>query len=133
MFDLDAVVNQKIQSYRPYAAFFKFKYYGNMNCYLLSMLQCTQCHVFTINIVRFGGFGGNVHGVFLRKSTVLGGKELGLCGWSMNTERGTVIGKLEGPSDKMEDMKKWLKSVGSRRPKIQNVHFRKEGKINTNF
>jgi len=51
----------------------------------------------------------------------------------MNTERGTVIGKLEGPSDKMEDMKKWLKSVGSRRPKIQNVHFRKEGKINTNF
>jgi hypothetical protein len=51
----------------------------------------------------------------------------------MNTERGTVIGRLEGPSDTVEDMKKWLKCVGIRRPKIKNVDFRQEGKMDTTF
>jgi acylphosphatase len=64
---------------------------------------------------------------------VPGRKELGPCGCSMNTERGTVIGRLEGSSDKVEDMKKWLKCVGSRRPKIENIDFHKERKINTAF
>jgi acylphosphatase len=70
---------------------------------------------------------------FFRISTVPGGKELGLCGCSMNTERGTVIGRLEGSSDKVEDVKKWLKCVGSWRPKIENIDFHKEWKIDTTF
>jgi len=51
----------------------------------------------------------------------------------MDTQRDTVTGKLEGRSDKVEDMKKWLKCVGSRRPKTENLDFRKEGKINKTF
>ena len=46
----------------------------------------------------------------------------------MNTEQRTVIGRVERPSDKVEDMKKCLKSVGSRKPKIEKSNFVRRGR-----
>lgn len=49
----------------------------------------------------------------------------------MNTVRDAVIGSLEGSSDTVKDVKKWLNSMGGSKSKIENAEFRNERKINT--
>ena len=39
---------------------------------------------------------GKVQGVYFRAYTQKQAKKLGLVGWCMNTERGTVIGEIQG-------------------------------------
>lgn len=74
---------------------------------------------------------GMVQGVFFRKHTVEKSKQLGLKGWCMNTERGTVLGKLEGDAPKVEEMKRWLKYTGSPMSKIEKAEFRDEKPIDS--
>lgn len=69
---------------------------------------------------------GRVQGVHFRKHTQAQGKLLGLKGWCMNTERGTVVGSMQGPTDKIMKMKHWLKHKGSPKSKIDRAEFTNE-------
>ncbi|XP_040891962.1 acylphosphatase-2-like isoform X1 [Toxotes jaculatrix] len=66
---------------------------------------------------------GNVQGVCFRMYTEDQGRSLGLSGWVKNTRQGTVIGQIQGPRDKVDDMKHWLKSVGSPSSRIDRAVF----------
>ncbi|XP_033217226.1 acylphosphatase-1-like [Belonocnema kinseyi] len=72
---------------------------------------------------------GTVQGVCFRKYTQREGKKLGLCGWCMNTERGTVVGQLQGEKSKIEEMKLWLQHKGSPSSSIEKADFRNEKEI----
>ncbi|XP_034097491.2 LOW QUALITY PROTEIN: acylphosphatase-2 [Drosophila albomicans] len=66
---------------------------------------------------------GRVQGVYFRKHTLKKAKELGLNGWCMNTQNGTVKGILEGPQDLISEMKLWLQHKGSPRSIIEKAIF----------
>ncbi|CAG7725437.1 unnamed protein product [Allacma fusca] len=72
---------------------------------------------------------GKVQGVFFRKYTKAKGSMLNLRGWCENTERGTVIGQIEGPREKVAEMKNWLKTEGSPKSRISHCNFSNEQKI----
>ncbi|XP_031347337.1 acylphosphatase-2-like isoform X2 [Photinus pyralis] len=78
--------------------------------------------------VEFEVFG-RVQGVFFRKFTQQEAKKLGLKGWCMNTESGTVQGVMEGNDDKINEMKKWLETIGSPLSKIEKTDFRNQKEI----
>ncbi|KAM3958944.1 acylphosphatase-2 [Aphomia sociella] len=66
---------------------------------------------------------GRVQGVFFRKYTKEQAERLGLRGWCKNTEQGTVLGHVQGPSDKVETMIHWLETTGSPSSKIEKAVF----------
>ncbi|XP_076247629.1 acylphosphatase-1 [Calliopsis andreniformis] len=72
---------------------------------------------------------GRVQGVFFRKYTQKRGKELGLKGWCMNTDNGTVVGRIEGDKQKVEEMKNWLRYTGSPQSAIDKAEFRNEKEL----
>ncbi|XP_015608346.1 acylphosphatase-1 [Cephus cinctus] len=72
---------------------------------------------------------GRVQGVFFRKYTKKRCEELGLKGWCMNTEIGTVVGHIEGEKSKIEEMKHWLQYKGSPQSLIDKVVFRDEQEL----
>ena len=45
-----------------------------------------------------------VQGVFFRDNTVKEARKLGIVGWVQNTEAGTVIGEIQGPKAKYDEM-----------------------------
>ncbi|XP_062821419.1 acylphosphatase-2 isoform X2 [Anolis carolinensis] len=57
------------------------------------------------------------------------GRKLGLVGWVKNTAHGTVIGQLQGPKEKVEIMKNWLRTVGSPMSRIDRAVFSNEKEI----
>ena len=67
--------------------------------------------------------------VFFRKHTSETAANLGLRGWVKNTERGTVIGELEGPPEKVAVMKAWLTTTGSPKSVIERAVFTEERSI----
>ncbi|XP_026748896.1 acylphosphatase-2-like [Galleria mellonella] len=72
---------------------------------------------------------GRVQGVFFRKYTKEQADKLGLRGWCKNTAQGTVLGHMQGPSDKVETMIHWLKTTGSPSSKIDKAEFRNQKDI----
>ncbi|RWS23237.1 acylphosphatase-1-like protein, partial [Leptotrombidium deliense] len=56
-------------------------------------------------------------------------KELGLRGWCMNTKQGTVSGIIQGERSAVDQMKEWLKNVGSPQSKIEKCNFSNEREI----
>ncbi|SPP81782.1 blast:Acylphosphatase-2 [Drosophila guanche] len=50
-------------------------------------------------------------------------KQLGLVGWCMNTDEGSVKGVMEGSLDNITEMKSWLQHTGSPRSVIQKAVF----------
>ncbi|KPI94088.1 Acylphosphatase-1 [Papilio xuthus] len=72
---------------------------------------------------------GRVQGVFFRKFTKQEAEKLGLKGWCMNTSKGTVQGQLQGPSDNVENMMRWLRTTGSPSSKIDKAEFKNEKDI----
>ncbi|XP_034534560.1 acylphosphatase-2-like [Notolabrus celidotus] len=66
---------------------------------------------------------GNVQGVCFRMYTEDQGRSLGLSGWVKNTKKGTVIGQIQGPPDRVHDMKLWLQTVGSPSSRIDRAVF----------
>jgi acylphosphatase len=69
---------------------------------------------------------GKVQGVFFRKFTSEHASALGLNGFVLNTDSGTVKGEMEGPRDKVNLMKHWLESTGSPKSKIEKAVFTSE-------
>ncbi|XP_042908497.2 acylphosphatase-1 isoform X2 [Parasteatoda tepidariorum] len=88
---------------------------NEMKTTVLRMLQSVDFEVF-----------GRVQGVFFRKFTREKGKQLGLKGWCMNTSSGTVLGTMQGPEEKIIEMKDWLKHTGSPHSKIEKAEFKNE-------
>ncbi|XP_058016394.1 acylphosphatase-2-like [Ahaetulla prasina] len=72
---------------------------------------------------------GEVQGVFFRKYTEEQGRKLGLVGWVKNTASGTVTGQVQGPKEKVEIMKNWLRNVGSPMSRIDQAVFSNERQI----
>ncbi|XP_055857201.1 acylphosphatase-2-like [Episyrphus balteatus] len=66
---------------------------------------------------------GIVQGVFFRKYTEKQAKSLGVRGWCMNTDDGTVKGQLEGELNKINEMKHWLQTKGSPQSRIDKAVF----------
>ncbi|CAF0919650.1 unnamed protein product [Brachionus calyciflorus] len=69
---------------------------------------------------------GKVQGVFFRKYTQQEGKKLGLVGWVMNTEKGSVVGQIQGKEDAVKKMKDWLRKTGSPKCRIDRAEFKNE-------
>ncbi|XP_043838075.1 acylphosphatase-1 isoform X2 [Dromiciops gliroides] len=69
---------------------------------------------------------GKVQGVFFRKYTQAEGKKLGLVGWVQNTDEGTVIGQIQGPTVQVRVMQEWLKTEGSPKSRIDRAKFNNE-------
>ncbi|KXZ53389.1 hypothetical protein GPECTOR_7g1285 [Gonium pectorale] len=78
--------------------------------------------------VRFEVFG-KVQKVFFRKHTQQEAQHLGLHGWVENTPQGTVHGEMQGPLDKVRQMKAWLETKGSPQSRIDRAVFSEEAPI----
>ncbi|XP_067288518.1 acylphosphatase-2 isoform X3 [Pseudorasbora parva] len=72
---------------------------------------------------------GNVQGVCFRMYTEEEGKKLGVTGWVKNTRQGTVVGQVQGPPEKVTEMKYWLSNVGSPSSRIDRAQFSNERDI----
>ncbi|XP_066553316.1 acylphosphatase 2, muscle type [Amia ocellicauda] len=72
---------------------------------------------------------GNVQGVCFRMYTEEEGRKLGVTGWVKNTRQGTVVGQVQGPPDKVNEMKVWLSKVGSPSSRISRAVFSNEKEI----
>ncbi|XP_037811722.1 acylphosphatase-1-like [Lucilia cuprina] len=66
---------------------------------------------------------GKVQHVFFRKYAEKKAKELGLHGWIMNTQDGTVKGTIEGTQNELGNMKDWLSTKGSPKSSIDKANF----------
>ncbi|XP_017118931.2 acylphosphatase-2 [Drosophila elegans] len=73
---------------------------------------------------------GRVQGVFFRKYTEKAANNLGVKGWCMNTQDGTVKGQLEAPLAELNEMKHWLQTKGSPSSKISKAEFTPAREIN---
>ncbi|XP_054456594.1 acylphosphatase-2-like [Anoplopoma fimbria] len=66
---------------------------------------------------------GHVQGVCFRMYTEEQGLQLGLVGWVRNTYHGTVEGQVQGPANKVDEMKVWLSKKGSPSSRITKASF----------
>ncbi|XP_067288515.1 acylphosphatase-2 isoform X2 [Pseudorasbora parva] len=71
----------------------------------------------------------HLHGVCFRMYTEEEGKKLGVTGWVKNTRQGTVVGQVQGPPEKVTEMKYWLSNVGSPSSRIDRAQFSNERDI----
>lgn len=67
-----------------------------------------------------------VQGVFFRAHTEKRAQELNLVGFVRNTERGTVVGVVQGSEPSMQKMEHWLRHTGSPHSRIDRCEFRNE-------
>uniref|UniRef100_G3TQN2 acylphosphatase n=1 Tax=Loxodonta africana TaxID=9785 RepID=G3TQN2_LOXAF len=76
-------------------------------------------------------------GVCFRMYAESEAKKIGVVGWVKNTGKGTVIGQVQGPEEKVNSMKSWLSRVGSPSSRIDRTNFSNEKAISkleyTNF
>ncbi|XP_017539559.1 acylphosphatase-2-like [Pygocentrus nattereri] len=72
---------------------------------------------------------GHVQGVCFRMYTEREGLTLGLVGWVKNTNRGTVVGQVQGPRQQVHEMKVWLSKEGSPSSRITRAVFKNERDI----
>ncbi|XP_064173791.1 acylphosphatase-2-like [Anguilla rostrata] len=72
---------------------------------------------------------GHVQGVCFRMYAEDEGHRLGLCGWVKNTSRGTVVGQVQGPPEKVKEMRVWLSKKGSPGSRITRAVFSNERDI----
>uniref|UniRef100_A0A670HUX5 Acylphosphatase-2 n=1 Tax=Podarcis muralis TaxID=64176 RepID=A0A670HUX5_PODMU len=56
-------------------------------------------------------------------------RKMGVVGWVKNTRQGTVTGQVQGPEDKVQEMKAWLTNVGSPSSRIDRTNFANEKEI----
>uniref|UniRef100_A0A674N5M9 Acylphosphatase-2 n=1 Tax=Takifugu rubripes TaxID=31033 RepID=A0A674N5M9_TAKRU len=66
---------------------------------------------------------------FSPKYTEEQGQRLGLVGWVRNTSGGTVVGQVQGPSRRVEQMKLWLRKEGSPSSRISRASFSNQHNI----
>ncbi|XP_017316590.1 acylphosphatase-2 [Ictalurus punctatus] len=69
---------------------------------------------------------GYVQGVCFRMYSERKGLSLGLVGWVKNTNKGTVVGQVQGPRHLVNEMKVWLSKEGSPSSRITRAVFKNE-------
>ncbi|XP_063048292.1 acylphosphatase-2-like isoform X1 [Engraulis encrasicolus] len=57
------------------------------------------------------------------------GLSLGCVGWVKNTNKGTVVGQVQGPKEQVKEMKVWLSKEGSPSSRIMRAVFTNERDI----
>ncbi|XP_044284183.1 acylphosphatase-2 isoform X5 [Varanus komodoensis] len=72
---------------------------------------------------------GRVQGVCFRMYTEEKARKVGVVGWIRNSRQGTVTGQVQGPEEKVNEMKAWLTSVGSPSSRIDRADFSNEREI----
>jgi acylphosphatase len=72
---------------------------------------------------------GKVQGVFFRKFTAEHATALGLAGFVLNTDSGSVKGEMEGARDKVALMRHWLEHTGSPKSRIDRAAFTPEVEV----
>ncbi|XP_020665586.1 acylphosphatase-2 [Pogona vitticeps] len=72
---------------------------------------------------------GRVQGVCFRMYAEEKARKAGVVGWIRNSSQGTVTGQVQGPEDKVNEMKAWLTSVGSPSSRIDRTNFSNEKEI----
>ncbi|XP_060105132.1 acylphosphatase-2 [Heteronotia binoei] len=72
---------------------------------------------------------GHVQGVCFRMYAEEKARRVGVVGWVRNSRQGTVTGQVQGPEDKVNEMKAWLSSVGSPSSHIEKADFSNEREI----
>ncbi|BES87235.1 unnamed protein product [Nesidiocoris tenuis] len=77
----------------------------------------------TIVSVEFEVYG-HVQGVYFTKYCRDRALELGLGGWVKNSKRGTIVGKVQGTKEQVENMVNWLSRAGSPGSKIERCELR---------
>ncbi|XP_042295986.1 acylphosphatase-2 isoform X2 [Sceloporus undulatus] len=70
-----------------------------------------------------------MHGVCFRMYTEEKARKVGVVGWIRNSRDGTVTGQVQGPEDKVNEMKQWLAKVGSPSSQIERANFSNEKEI----
>lgn len=76
---------------------------------------------------------GIVQGVYFRAHARNYANGLGIKGWVQNTPRSTVMGEGEGPSEKINQFKHWLRYTGSPSSSIIDAKFEEEQIQNYSF
>ena len=76
---------------------------------------------------------GKVQGVFFRKYTKKEADKLGLFGWVMNTDKGTVVGVAEGTEDNISQFQNFLRKTGSPKSRIDRCQCEKSEVETTSF
>ena len=72
---------------------------------------------------------GKVQGVSFRAYTQEMAKKNRLVGWVKNTLSGSVVGTVQGPTEKVNTLKKWLRNTGSPDSEISGCKFSNEREI----
>ncbi|XP_061481705.1 acylphosphatase-2 isoform X2 [Rhineura floridana] len=72
---------------------------------------------------------GRVQGVCFRMYTEERARKMGVVGWVKNTRQGTVTGQVQGPEEKVNEMKTWLANIGSPSSRIDRTKFSNEKQI----
>ncbi|XP_066284351.1 acylphosphatase-2-like isoform X2 [Branchiostoma lanceolatum] len=73
--------------------------------------------------------GEKINGVFFRMHAEQEALRLGLVGWVKNTYHDTVVGQVQGPADKVQQMREWLATKGSPFCRIDKAQFNNERPI----
>lgn len=68
---------------------------------------------------------GIVQGVYFTKYCHDQCKNFGLRGWVRNSRKGTIIGKIQGEKEKVDQMAMWLRLQGSPASRIEHAEFRR--------
>ncbi|XP_066592259.1 acylphosphatase-2 [Prorops nasuta] len=72
--------------------------------------------------VEFEVFG-KVQGCYFPKYVRDICQELNICGWVKNSKTGTILGKMQGARSLVDQMAKWLSTVGSPGSEIHHCEF----------
>jgi len=84
-----------------------------------SSSEHTMSRVMSVDFEVFG----RVQGVFFRKHTQKTAARLGVVGWCRNSRHDTVQGQAQAAPAVLEEMKHWLRNVGSPQSKIERAEF----------
>ncbi|CAE7564642.1 ACYP2 [Symbiodinium microadriaticum] len=87
--------------------------------------ECQSDQLYSFDFEIFG----KVQKVYFRKHTQEAATKLNLHGWVKNTKRGTVIGTAQGTQESVDELKKWLTTVGSPHSRIDRAEFKNERTI----
>ncbi|XP_012280470.1 acylphosphatase-2 [Orussus abietinus] len=66
---------------------------------------------------------GKVQGVYFTKYVRDLCRQLGICGWVKNSKNGTIVGKMQGQQELVDQMMQWLSTVGSPGSTIDHCEF----------
>jgi len=68
---------------------------------------------------------GLVQGCFFQKYAKEVAEQLSLGGWIKNTKKGTIVGRLNGPKNNLQQMLEWMVQEGSPGSRVEKIDLSK--------